>query len=61
MNEEKNIEELLKDMNRSSADFFDNSWVFIVLLLMLVGFNNGKKEETVPIININIKGADLDV
>lgn len=53
---EKEIDKLLKEMNKKNDNFFDNGWLFIVFLLIFSGFSNNKKEETTPIININIKG-----
>lgn len=57
----KNIEELLKEMKQDNSNFSDNSWLFIVLLLLFLCFSNSKKEETTSTITINIKEADLYV
>lgn len=48
---DKDIEELLKEINKNS----DNSWVFIIALIMFLSFNSEKKEEPKTIINIEIK------
>ena len=50
------IFEKLKDENNYDSN---NNWIFLILILFIIGFGNKKEDKA--IININLEGSDVNV